>query len=95
MGGVSTLTVETGIFVAGVVLYLGETTAKDAVGRWGLWTLILFLYAIYLGNLFGPPPPDVTALAWVGQSQWLLILWGDWVDRHRLLLGLYSGSFQA
>jgi hypothetical protein len=71
------------IFVVGVVLYLRSTVAKDAVGKWGLWSLIVLLIGIYIGNLFGPPPPNVTALALVGQSQWLLILWGYWVDRHR------------
>lgn len=78
-----TLVVEVGIFAVGVVLYLRKTVAKDAVGRWALWALIVVLMAVYLCNLFGPPPPNVTALAWVGQSQWLLILWGYWVDRHR------------
>jgi len=82
-----TVIVEMGIFVVGVVLYLRKTAAKDAVGKWALWALTVFLLAIYLSNLFGPPPPNVTALAWAGQSQWLLILWGYWVDRHRRGLG--------
>ncbi len=30
-----------------------------------------------------PPPPSVADLAWVGQAQWLLILWGYWIDSHR------------
>lgn len=80
-----TLVVEMVIFAAGVALYLRKTVAKDAVGRWGVWMLIVFLVLIYLGNLFGPPPPSVEAIAWVGQSQWLLVLWGYWVDRHRVL----------
>jgi len=78
-----TLIVEMGIFVVGVVLYLRTTATKDKVGTWAVWALIAFLVAVYLSNLFEPPPPNVTALAWVGQSQWLLILWGYWVDRHR------------
>jgi len=69
-----------------VAIYLQSTVAKDAVGKWALLALIVFLVFIYLGNLFGPPPPNVEALAWVGQSQWLLILWGYWVDRHRRAL---------
>lgn len=78
-----TLIVEMGIFVVGVALYVRNTTAKDAVGKWTFWSLIVFLVLVYLSNLFGPPPPNVSALAWVGQSQWLLVLWGYWVDRHR------------
>jgi hypothetical protein len=42
------------------------------------------LLLIQLANVTGPPPPDVRALAWVGQLQWLLVLWGGWIDRHRV-----------
>jgi hypothetical protein len=80
-----TLIVEMGIFVVGVGLYMWHTAAKDRVGKWATWALIVFLVFVYLANLFGPPPPNAAALAWVGQSQWLLILWGYWVDRHRIV----------
>ncbi|MBJ6752840.1 hypothetical protein [Geomonas anaerohicana] len=80
-----TFIVEMGLFAVGVALYLKKTVAQDAVGRWGLWALVVFLVGIYLSNLFGPPPPSVAAIAWVGQSQWLLVLWGYWVDRHRVV----------
>jgi hypothetical protein len=48
-----------------------------------LWGLIVFLFLIHFANLFGPPPENVTAIAWVGQAQWLLVLWAFWIDRHR------------
>jgi len=47
---------------------------------------------IYAGNLFGPPPPNVKAIAWVGQAQWLLIVWGYWIDRHRTSAGSGIGA---
>lgn len=78
-----TLVLEIGLFVLGILLYLRSTRARDGVGRWALAALIVFLGAIYAGNLLGPPPPDVTAIAWVGQAQWLLVAWGYWIDRHR------------
>lgn len=78
-----TLVLEIGLFVLGILLYLRTTRARDGVGRWALAALIVFLGAIYAGNLLGPPPPDVTAIAWVGQAQWLLVAWGYWIDRHR------------
>ena len=31
----------------------------------------------------GGPPPNVQAIAWAGQLQWLLVIWGYWLDRHR------------
>jgi hypothetical protein len=82
-----TLVAELGIFAVGVAIYLRQTVAKDSTGKWSLWALIITLTGIYLGNLFGPPPPNVAALAWVGQSQWLLILWGYWMDGHRETVG--------
>lgn len=78
-----TLVVELGVFAIGLALYCRTTRAADRVGSIGLWSLVAFLLAIYLGNLFGQPPPNAAAIAWVGQAQWLLIAWGYWVDRHR------------
>lgn len=79
-----TLLIEVSIFVLGVILYARSTQARNAKGSWGLWTLVLTLAGIYAGNLLGSPPPDWRAIAWVGQAQWLLVLWGYWVDKHRV-----------
>ncbi|HEX4955715.1 MAG TPA: metal-dependent hydrolase [Thermoanaerobaculia bacterium] len=78
-----TLAVELGLFAAGVVLYSRGTKPLDGQGRWGWWGLVAFLLAVYLANLFGPPPPSETAIGWAGLSMWLLVAWGYWVDRHR------------
>lgn len=78
-----TLVVETAIFVAGVWLYARSTRALDRVGSVGLWSLVVFLLLVYTGNLTGPPPPSAAAIAWLGQAQWLIVLWGFLVDRHR------------
>jgi hypothetical protein len=77
------LAIELLIFAIGVVLYLRVTQARDAIGRWGLAGLVTFLVIIQLANSFGEPPPSSNAIAWVGQAQWLLVLWGYWLDRHR------------
>lgn len=79
------MVLEFSIFALGVWLYLRTTRASDATGKWALWSLLAFLVTIHLGNFFGSPPPNVTALAWVGQAQWLLVAWGYWVDRHRVI----------
>jgi hypothetical protein len=79
----ATLAVELPIFAGGLWLYLRTTRATDAIGKWALWGLVGFLLLIYVANLAGPPPPDVNAIAWVGHAQWLLVVWGYWVDRHR------------
>lgn len=79
-----TLILEIGIFLGGVWLYLQSTKQKDRTGLWSFWTLIVFLVLVYLGNLFGPPPPETDALGYVGLSMWLLVAWGYWIDRHRV-----------
>lgn len=78
-----TLVVELSVFALGIWLYVRATRASDRAGSIGLWSLIAFLLVAYLGSLFGEPPPNLTALAWVGQAQWLIVVWGFWIDRHR------------
>lgn len=78
-----TLLAEVPIFLIGVWLYARSTRALDRVGVFGLAGLVLFLALVYAGNLTGPPPPGVTAIAWVGEAQWLLVAWAYWVDAHR------------
>lgn len=78
-----TLAIEVPLFVLGVSLYVRATAPVDGAGKWGLWGLVLVLSAIHAGNLFGSPPPSSAAIAWAGQLQWLLVLWGYWVDKHR------------
>ncbi len=78
-----TLTIEGLIFVGGVALYVHTTRAKDRTGHLALWSLVMFLVLMHGANLFGPPPPNVEAIAWAGHAQWLLVVWGYWIDRHR------------
>ena len=78
-----TLAIELPLFALGVWLYARATAPKDATGRWSLVGLVVFLLVSYAANLFGPPPPGTTAIAWAGHLQWLLVLWGFWIDRHR------------
>jgi hypothetical protein len=43
--------------------------------------MVSFLLIIYLGNIFGPPPPSVAAVTWSAQALWLMVIWAFWVDR--------------
>jgi membrane-bound metal-dependent hydrolase YbcI (DUF457 family) len=80
----ATVLVETVLLGAGVCLYTRTTQPRDAAGRFGLYGLVVFLALVYAANLLGPPPPSVTAIAWAGQLQWLLVVWAYWTDAHRV-----------
>lgn len=79
----ASLVVEASLFTLGIWLYVRATRPIDAVGTWSLWVLVLFLSAVFAGNFSGTPPPSTQAIAWVGELQWLLVLWGYWIDNHR------------
>ncbi len=85
-----TVIVESVMLIAGVAIYLRATRARDGIGRWGLWALVLLLAASYYGSLFSPSPTDTNALAIGGlifEAVFVLVAW--WVDKHReaLVLG--------
>jgi hypothetical protein len=71
------------IFIAGVYLYQKVTTAKNKKGQYSFVALIVFLVAIYLINIFGPPPPDVNSIAWAGHLQWLFVILAFYIDKNR------------
>ena len=80
----ATTIAEAGIFLAGTVLYLRSTAARDAAGRYGLWALLALCAIIGVGTWVGqPPPPSVRALAIGGLGLWLFLPWAWWADRHR------------
>ena len=80
--GVS-ITLEAAVFGLGLALYLRSTTARDRIGRFGLASLPGLLGILWLANAFGPPPPNVTAVAVSALGLWLFVPWANWVDRHR------------
>ena len=77
------LLIEGIIFITGVVIYVKKTSAKNRIGRVGLWILVGLLVLIHVGNIFGPPPPDVPTIMWAGQLQWIFVLLAFWIDHNR------------
>jgi hypothetical protein len=84
----ATVTVELLMLVVGVALFLSASKSKDRIGRNAFWGFIGFVLALYAGNVFGGPPPNVQALAWFGLSQWLVVPWLYWIDRHRVTVNV-------
>jgi hypothetical protein len=79
-----TVIVEGVMFVAGAWIYLTTTRARDAVGRYALWALLVFLVVSYVASLFTGPPPTLQAIELGGLVfGWLFVGWAAWADRHR------------
>ena len=79
-----TLIVEGLLFGAGVAIYARATRARDAVGRYAFWGLVLLLLGLYVASLFSPPPPPGKEFAVVGLILTVVFVGlGVWVDRHR------------
>lgn len=80
----ATVIVESILLLAGVAIYLRATRARDGIGRWGIWGLVVVLAGSYYSTLFTPSPTDMRALAIGGlffEAVFVLVAW--WVDRHR------------
>jgi hypothetical protein len=75
--------IEAIMFLAGVVIYLRTTAARNRWGKYLTVLLIILLVAAYLGNIFGPVPTDVKTLAWGAQMMWVFVLLAFWADHNR------------
>jgi hypothetical protein len=75
------LITEFGLFIAGVVFYLARTRPSDRTGKWAFWLLLLFVFLLVV-------PAAVPQLSLLPTFATVL-LWplGNWVDRHRSLVG--------
>ena len=82
---IATILIEGGIFILGVYLFIKITKARNKIGFYSFWSLIIFLILIYGMNLLGPPPESVDAIGYVGLSQWLIIAWGYWIGKNRIV----------
>ena len=78
-----TIALEMVLFVAGVLVYLYSTKARDRIGKIAFWALAVVLIALYEVVLFSPPPSSVKKLAIGALSTWLFVPWAWWFDRHR------------
>ena len=78
-----TILIEGAIFFGGVFVYHRVTRANNRAGQYGLWGLVVFLVVVYAANLLGSPPESACPIGVIGLAQWLLVLWGYWLDRNR------------
>lgn len=79
----ATVFIEVALLMAGVVMYTRVTHPRDRTGTRALGAMIVFLLLVFLGSVFGPPPPSERAVAIAALGLWLLVPWGYWIDRNR------------
>ncbi len=80
-----TMIVEIAMLAAGVFLYASVTKARDGIGRWAFWALvILLLGAFVFDSIDATPPPSVQAI-WVSAliATAVTLAWAWWIERHR------------
>ena len=80
-----TMVVELAMFVVGVALYETSTRARDRIGRWAFYALVVLLLVAFIGDSLDPaPPPSVDAI-WMGAivATAVTLVWAWWIDRHR------------
>ncbi|ACT92367.1 hypothetical protein [Dyadobacter fermentans] len=85
----ATILVESAIFIAGVWIYVKNTRAIPAKGKWGLVALVAFFVVAELFNMFGPPPEDSipALLASFVVLQAILLSLAHITDRNRAPVG--------
>jgi hypothetical protein len=81
---IGTLVIEGGLYATGVWLYVRATTPRNRAGTWGFWSLIVIFAVLWLGNMFGPPPPSLTAVTVSALIAFVIFIPGFWwVDQNR------------
>ncbi|KFF15196.1 metal-dependent hydrolase [Chryseobacterium sp. JM1] len=85
----ATLVIETALFLIGTAIYISCTKAKNKIGKWGLWVLVILLLAVNFGNAFGPTPSNSIMTLFVSSviASVLIISLSYWVDKNREVKG--------
>ncbi len=81
-----TIVVELGLLFLGIALYRSATKSISPSGKYGLVLIVLTLLVFYIGNIFGPPPPDMmSAGVVISAGQLAFVALAFRVDRNRTL----------
>lgn len=76
-----TFVVEGVLWVIGIALYLGGRRARNRVGVFALWSLIIVSTVMWAQGPWSAPPPNQRVLAWFALIGWIVVPWAVWADR--------------
>ena len=79
-----TIALELIVFIPGLAIYLRTTRARDRIGSWALWAMVVLLVFIFFSGFLSAPPPSGRAIGYAALSLWLFVPWSYWIDRHRV-----------
>ena len=79
----ATIAIEGGIYALALWMYLRQTRAKDSIGTWAFASLACVSFVIWISQPWSPPPPNASAVAYVGLAMLALPIWAHWADKHR------------
>ncbi len=80
----ATFILETILFGSGIFLYLKNRGPASQKQKLIYWSLISFMFIIYLLHVFGPKPPETNSPSLVAGPAfaiWLLVLWAYYADK--------------
>ncbi len=77
---IATFSIETSFYALGIYLYL-KTVAASQRRTLLFWSLILFLFIIYLVNVFGPIPPENAPIMETAFGLWLFVIWAKYIEK--------------
>lgn len=80
----ATIVVEGGLWLLGLILYVGATSARNRWGIFAFWGVIAFLTLAWRNNIAGPPPPSASAMGISSAVFFVLtVAWAFWMNRVR------------
>ncbi|NQW29026.1 MAG: hypothetical protein HQ472_00750 [Ignavibacteria bacterium] len=80
---IATMVIEFAMLFGGAYVYWKTVKPVSTMRKYGLTALVLLLAIIHVANIFGPPPPSVSAIAWAGHLQWLFVVFAYFVDKNQ------------
>lgn len=81
-----TVIFESALFALGIWIYARSTESLDGIGRWGLWSMVVFLSALYTLAVFESPSPQTSTVDIILASMIIgcgTVGWCWWFDGHR------------
>lgn len=87
-----TVVLELVVFVPGLAIYLRTTRARDRIGSWALWAMVIVLLLIFASGFSSAPPPNGRVVGFTALGLWLFVPWSWWIDRHRVLVALAASG---